>query len=687
MTLRTPGRGAGFNPPNRFEARSFEPVEIDVPCEDDEPRTLKTIYLRDSSKSILSKNDSPDLGFAYSINPYRGCNHGCSYCLAPDTPILYADMTWRPIGNVKVGDLLVGFDETVEPGLTRKFRRSVVEHVWWSRKPTLRLVTEHAEVFTTAEHRWLQSPSFRWSRTEQLKPGRMLRLLPATPPEPIDDEYRLGYIGGVSLGDGTFRYLPGQRSEKLGFPQAYWRVAMTDHEPLVRLVDYLRVFGVDVVIRPFDGGRSARKPLSKVETRALAKLDRMHRILTVEIDSRNYRRGFLAGFFDAEGSNSDSLRITQLDVSVLERVQNYGLHLGFDFQLEPRWKRASTVRLRGKHAGRVRFFSVCQTAIERKKQALFGREMNIDPEVVRAIEPSPARDVVDIQTSTGTFFAAGLATHNCYARPTHEYLGFSAGLDFESKIVVKENAPELLREELSRKSWVPQLVVMSGNTDCYQPVERTLGITRRCLEVFLEFRNPVGVITKNALVTRDVDVLKELAKRRCAGVTLSVTTLDADLARRMEPRTSTPTRRLEAIRVLADAGIPVRVNVAPVIPGLTDEEIPAILAAAKDAGATGAGTTIVRLSGAVKPIFLEWLEREYPLRAPKVIARLKDIRGDALTDSRFGSRQTGEGEMAAIISALFQKTCEKLGLNQDCYDHLDASGFSRPGEKQGELFG
>jgi DNA repair photolyase len=353
MTLRTPGRGAGFNPPNRFEARSFEPVEFDVPCEDDEPGVLRTTYLRDTSKSILSANDSPDLDFTYSMNPYRGCLHGCSYC---------------------------------------------------------------------------------------------------------------------------------------------------------------------------------------------------------------------------------------------------------------------------------------------------------------------------------------------FARPSHEYLGFSAGLDFESKIVVKENAPELLRAELSRKSWTPQIVVLSGNTDCYQPVERTLRITRRCLEVFLEFRNPVGVITKNALVTRDADVLGELAKRRCVGVAVSVTTLDPELARKMEPRTSTPARRLEAIRVLAAAGVPVRVNVAPVIPGLTDEEIPAILAAASDAGAVGAGTTIVRLSGAVKPIFLEWLEREYPLRAPKVIARLKDIRGDALTDSRFGKRQSGEGEIAATISALFHKTCDKLGLNRGCTDGLDVSGFSKPGEKQGELF-
>jgi DNA repair photolyase len=625
MTQDIRGRGAGFNPPNRFDSTSFEPMEIDVPCEDDEPRTLKTQYFRDRSKSVLAKNDSPDIGFTYSINPYRGCEHGCVYCLIPETPVLYADMSWRPIGSVQVGDVLVGFDEFPVGGSSRKYRASIVEAVWRSRRPTLRLVTENSDVLTTAEHRWLEAR--RWARAEQLRPGRSLRRIPVTPCEQIDDDYRIGYLGGMSLGDGTFRYRRGQRSDKLGFPQAYWRV------------------------------------------------------------DRNFRRGFLAGFFDAEGSNSDSLRISQKDIDRLERIRNYGLSFGFDFKLEPRIGTASTLRLVGPMVGRLRFFSICQPAIERKKHALFGCEMNTSDDRIRAIEPAGIRDVVDIQTSTRTFFAAGLATHNCYARPSHEWLGFSAGLDFESKIVVKEDAPELLRAELGKKSWVPQVVCLSGNTDCYQPVERALGITRRLLETFRDFRNPVGVITKNALVARDVDVLRELAALRCVRVTVSITTLDARLARIMEPRASTPAKRLEAIRILADAGVPVGVNAAPIIPGLTDEEIPAILEAARDAGARSAGTTIVRLPHAVKPLFLEWLERELPLRAPKVLARLREIRGEALTDARFGTRQSGEGEVASMISQLFEKTCRRLGLETGMRWDFDASGFSRPGEKQGELFG
>ena len=205
----------------------------------------------------------------------------------------------------------------------------------------------------------------------------------------------------------------------------------------------------------------------------------------------------------------------------------------------------------------------------------------------------------------------------CYERSTHEYLGFSAGLDFETKIMVKTDAPELLRAELASPKWHPQVIVMSGVTDCYQPVERKLKLTRRCLEVLLESRNPVAIITKNLLVTRDIDLLSELAKHNCACVTLSVTTLDNDLRKIMEPRTSPPQARLTAIRKLSEAGIPVSVNVAPIIPGLTDHEIPAILKAAAEAGAISAGFTIVRLPHGDKALFANWLTTHFRIAKKK----------------------------------------------------------------------
>jgi DNA repair photolyase len=252
----------------------------------------------------------------------------------------------------------------------------------------------------------------------------------------------------------------------------------------------------------------------------------------------------------------------------------------------------------------------------------------------------------------------------CYARPTHEYLGFSAGLDFESKIMVKTNAPELLRAELESPGWQPQTLVMSGVTDPYQPIERQLRITRGCLEVLAKFRNPVAIITKNRLVTRDIDHLRELAKYNAAAVNLSVTSLDPNLQRVLEPRTSSPQARLDAIRQLRSAGIPTGVMVAPVIPGLTDHEIPKILDACEKAGAQFAGYTIVRLPCAVAPLFEHWLEEHFPDRKEKVLGRIRHLRGDRLNNSQWHTRMTGEGIFAEQIASLFEVSCRHTGIGE-----------------------
>lgn len=274
----------------------------------------------------------------------------------------------------------------------------------------------------------------------------------------------------------------------------------------------------------------------------------------------------------------------------------------------------------------------------------------------------------------------------CYARPSHEYLGFSAGIDFETKIMVKEDAPKLLAETFQQKSGQPQVICFSGNTDCYQPIERKLQLTRRCLEVFLQYRNPVSIITKNALVTRDLDILTQLAALNLVEVTLSITSFDGELIRKMEPRTSTPHKRLETIETLAANGIPVGVNVAPIIPGLTDEEMPSILKEAAARGAKFAGYVMLRLPGAVEELFLDWLKRELPDRAPKILNRIKDMRGGELNDSRWGIRMKGEGEYAKMIKELFVLNCKKYGLNKEDI-HLITEHFRREPERQLEMFG
>jgi DNA repair photolyase len=273
----------------------------------------------------------------------------------------------------------------------------------------------------------------------------------------------------------------------------------------------------------------------------------------------------------------------------------------------------------------------------------------------------------------------------CYARPTHEFLGLSAGLDFETKILVKEDAPELLRKELSSPGWKPQVLAISGVTDPYQPVESRLQITRKCLKVLAEFRNPVAIITKNQLVTRDIDLLQELARHNAACVSVSVTTLDADLARIMEPRTSSPALRLAAIEALARADVPVGVMVAPVIPGLTDHEIPSIVSAAAAAGARQAGYTVVRLPYAVAELFEQWLTEHMPDRKKKILSHIRDIRGGKLNDPEFKSRMRGEGIYAEQIKSLFRLACRRAGLNSE-KSALSTASFRRPGSTQLSLF-
>ncbi len=272
----------------------------------------------------------------------------------------------------------------------------------------------------------------------------------------------------------------------------------------------------------------------------------------------------------------------------------------------------------------------------------------------------------------------------CFARPTHEFLGLSAGLDFETKIFVKEDAPELLRAALASPRWQPTPLALSGVTDAYQPIERKLRLTRRCLEVLADFRNPVIVITKNHLVTRDIDVLASLAAFDAARVYVSVTTLDPALARTMEPRTSSPERRLDAIAALARAGVPTGVLVAPVVPALTDSEIPHILQRAAEAGATSASYVVLRLPFGVKSIFEGWLEVHYPDRKDKVLARMRALRDGALYQSKWGERMSGTGIFAEQIGAMFDTSRRKFGLDRRSHA-ISTAAFRRP-TAQGDLF-
>jgi DNA repair photolyase len=330
--------------------------------------------------------------------------------------------------------------------------------------------------------------------------------------------------------------------------------------------------------------------------------------------------------------------------------------------------------------------------------------LDLDPDVVQADPsaegeslPSPKTLFLDDQSesiivrnnSPDIGFGAGINPYRgcehgcayCYARPSHEYLGFSAGLEFETRIMVKRRAGELLRRELSHPRWKPEVLAMSGITDCYQPAERQFRITRSCLEVLAEFRNPVSIITKNFLVTRDLDLLKELAASDAVHVFVSITTLNPELAAKMEPRASRPAHRLRAVEMLAKAGIPVGVMAAPIIPGLNDREIPAVLEAAKSAGATEAGYTLLRLPYGVKDIFQDWLKLHFPEKLDRILGTVREVRGGKLNSSDFGSRLRGEGPYSEQIGQMFHVFRERLGFGARMRP-LSTEHFRRPGDRQ-----
>lgn len=267
----------------------------------------------------------------------------------------------------------------------------------------------------------------------------------------------------------------------------------------------------------------------------------------------------------------------------------------------------------------------------------------------------------------------------CYARNSHQYWGFSAGLDFESKIIVKENAPELLEQTLKKPKWEPKVIMFSGNTDCYQPLERKLKITRRMLEVLLKYKHPVSIITKNSLILRDVDILSEMASHNLVQVNISLTSLNEELRQMLEPRTASSLKRLKTIKILSDNNIPVRIMAAPIIPGLNSHEIPALIESAAAHGALSAGYTIVRLNGAVKFIFEDWIRKAFPDKAAKVLHQIAACHGGQFNDSRFGVRMKGEGEIAETIASLFNIARAKY-MKDKTMPSLDLTAFKRPSD-------
>lgn len=690
------GRGAADNPKNRFEQIEVEPDLEGV--EGDELRP-ETVYLRDHSRSIIASNESPDIGFDASINPYRGCSHGCSYCMSGDTPILLADSTTRRLEDLRVGDEVYG---TIRRGAYRRYTKTRVLAHWSVKKPAYRIeLKDGTRLVASGDHRFLTERGWKYiSGTEQGRERRphltlnnkLMGIGAFAPPLQENGDYKVGYLCGLIRGDGLLASHVYKRKGRAQWTHHDFRLALADEQALWRANRNLLDFGIRTRISVFQNTLTGKRQMHAVRTQVRKCVESVRTFVTWPFaPSIEWRKGFLAGIFDAEGSYSSGvLRISNTDPAIVGYTADCLGRLGFDFVIENvsknRPRPINVVRIRGGLKEHLRFFHTVDPAITRKRD-IEGQAIKSSANLrVASIEPLGVVPLFDITTGTGDFIANGVVSHNCYARPTHEYLGFSAGLDFESRILVKEDAPELLRKELSSPRWKPLVLSMSGVTDPYQPVEKKLRLTRRCLEVLAEFRNPVVMVTKNHLVTRDIDLLSELARYDAAAVAVSLTTLDDDLRRVMEPRTSRPTRRLAAVEKLAASGIPVGVMTAPVIPGLNDHELPALLSAAAEAGATFAAYVPVRLPHAVRPLFADWLERHYPERKDKVLNRIRSMRGGELNDPRFGSRMKGEGLFAEHIAQLFSISCRRTGISAGRFPKLSTAAFRRDGGVQPGLF-
>jgi len=438
----------------------------------------------------------------------------------------------------------------------------------------------------------------------------------------------------------------------------------------VRAQDYLPDFEIATHESAFQAAGGARGAMQAIRTHALWKVDAVRRLVGWPTPpTREWSAGFLAGIFDAGGSYGQGvLRIGHPDEQTIGWVGRCMRSFGFAFAVErhdrPGVRPTGVVTLKGGLREHLRFFHTAGPAIARK-QDITGQALGCDARLrVKEIEPlGKAFRLYDITTETGDFIANGVVSHNCYARPSHAYLGLSPGIDFETRLFAKDDAARLLREELARPGYRCEAINIGSNTDGYQPIERGRRITRSILEVLRETSHPVAIVTKSALVERDLDLLAPMAREGIATVVMSVTTLDSRLSGRMEPRASAPARRLEAIRRLSAAGVPVGVNVAPIIPFLTDHEIEAILEAAAGAGASWAGWTLVRLPWEVKDLFRAWLEHHVPLKAAHVMSRLNEMRGGRDNDPRFGTRMSGEGLLADLLHRRFDAACRRLGLD------------------------
>ncbi len=589
----------------------------------DAPEALKTRFYEVYAKSALNRvPERSAMPFRWTVNPYRGCSHACVYCLQPDTPVLMSDGRHRRVADLKAGDRIYG---TERRGTYRHFVETEVRAKWNTTKPAYRVtLVDGTELVASGDHRFLTERGWKHVTGEQRGPLQRPHLTTnnslvgtgafADLPRQ-DDDYRRGYLCGMVRGDGTIGHRPYLRRNGRPWTSHQFRLALIDEEGLLRTQEFLaRAVGV----LPLLAFGSRGRPAQMIRTQARDRVARIEELIRWPLSpSDSWRKGFLAGIFDAEGSRDVSiLRIANTDPILVGWTLDCLRHFRFDAVLERErdGDGMRTVRVRGGLVEHLRFIHTVDPAI-RRKCSIEGQAVKTTAKLqVVDIEPLGPLRLCDITTGTGDFIADGVVSHNCFARPTHTFLGFDAGRDFEREIVVKVNAPEVLRAELRRPSWQHEHVALGTNTDPYQWVEGRYRLMRGIWAALRDSRTPCSVLTKSPLLLRDLDLMREIAQVTHFSAALSIPTMNEQAWRATEPHTPNPRARMEAVKALNDAGIPTSVLVAPLMPGINDDprQVERIVTLAAEAGATNIGGIGLHLRGEVREVFLDWLRTTRP---------------------------------------------------------------------------
>jgi DNA repair photolyase len=611
----------------------------------DTPHFRGIEFIEVEAKSIINHVPGNYLPFNWTINPYRGCSHACHYCLGGETPILMADGRTKPLAKVEVGDLIYG---TEVQGNYRRYVTTTVLAYWRTRKPAYRITLEDGtELVASGDHRFLSDRGWKHvtgavqgrHRRPHLTTNNKLMGTGAFADPPSDGlEYRSGYLCGLIRGDGSI----GSYSPPYGTEIHRFRLALVDLEALRRGREYLAELGVDTTEFQF---QAAGREGMAIHCQSRSLVDTIRQVIRWPLyPSADWFKGFLAGIFDAEGGFSNGiLRICNTDAEIIGHIESGLRSLGFSFVLETqaRVKPVTYVRLLGGLREKLRFFHTVDSVITRKRTIEgIAIKSNAPLRVVSIESLGFELPMCDITTGTGDFIANGVVSHNCFARVTHTYMDMNAGRDFESKIVVKVNAPQLLRKELRAKRWKGEPIAMGTATDPYQRAEGRYRLTRGIVETLTEVRNPFSILTKGTLILRDLDLLGAAADVTEVSAALSIGTVDEEVWRRSEPGTPHPRKRMEAVAKLNDAGIPCGVMIAPVLPGISDSEdqLRAVIEAALDAGATHVSPILLHLRPGVKEVYMRWLEDNYPDLVPRYKAMYSTAYASPSDRKSFGAR-------------------------------------------------